>query len=133
MSDAEPDIRQDPDVIHLRHLLSLLPGPDEDEWWSWCSTRHAGYREKLERIAEGVSGTDPIRLAYGCRYLLLFFSNGDAEMWDRLDTPSLNLPLDDYERPGRLLAEDICRTAWTLFVRYTHHHQDWGKQDGVKE
>lgn len=118
-------IHNDPDLHHLRNLIALLPSPDNHGWWSAFAPRHRGYAEKIRIVGESVADPDPVTLAYACRYLLLFFSDLNEEMWQHMNVAELGLDLGGHAPPGRYLAEDICRTAWALYVRYNDNRAGW--------
>jgi hypothetical protein len=122
------DPAEDPDLHHLRRLLALLPAPEHHDWWSHFEGRHGDYINKVRFIADTIAAPDDDALPIACRYLLLFFSNSNEDTWWEMHTGHLDLDLGDIP-PGRYLAEDICRTAWTLFVRYKHPDHNrarWG-------
>lgn len=45
-------------------------------------------------------------------------------MWLHLGNGLLDLDAGDHTEPGRYLAEDICATAWKLYVRYKPRYHD---------
>jgi hypothetical protein len=124
MRDAEPDMRQDPDVNHLRELLTLLRPLSHTEFWEPFARRNQNLEGKLGYHLRAFVTGDPDDLALLCRGLLLYFSNSDHEMWLHLNDGLLDLDPNDYNEPGRYLAEDICATAWKLYVRYKPRFHD---------
>lgn len=129
MRDAEPDLSQDPDVTHLSNLLTLLPSLSDQRFWEFLAFRHPNYKEKIGATVTALKTGDADLLAVGCRHLLLYFGDSDRTIWLHLDTIQLDLNRSEQTMPGRLLAEDLCRTAWTLYVRYHDRRrgmQSWG-------
>jgi hypothetical protein len=119
MRDSEPDPSQDPDVTHLRNLLTLLRPLDDREFWDFFNHRHSNHEGKIGfHLRAFEESGDPASLALLCRGLLLYFSNSDHAMWLHLGNAHFDLDPNDYSEPGRYLAEDICSTAWKVYVRY---------------
>lgn len=122
MRDA--DLSQDPDVTHLHDLLTLLRPLSDHDFWDFFNDRHSNHEGRLGWYLEAFEDGNPATLALLCRGLLLYFSNSDHAMWLHLGNSHLDLDASDHTEPGRYLAEDICATAWKLYVRYKPRYQD---------
>jgi hypothetical protein len=116
----------DPDVRHLLELLSMLPGPEDREFWT--AVQHQALPDTdLGYVYEKMSGIwrviqDPSRqnIIHLARYLMFFFAGDNPELWKILNHifhDQLSLRNDEA---GRWWAADVCKTAWTLYVRYLH-------------
>jgi hypothetical protein len=116
-------------VTHLLDLLDLLPALDVDDvFWERFAEMQARHDPRgLDEIAAHQTGAlfsrvadvraNPandaavVSLALQC---LTLFDGHEPALWDRLDA------IVDYPNPwrtsGRRWAEDICATAWHLYV-----------------
>jgi hypothetical protein len=114
------DPASDPQIVHLLDLLSMLPGPTQNpRFWAAVDAAGSDSEPSLAYIFEKMSYlTDFIRepavhnLTYLCDYLMFFFAD-----------PSPELLLELTLLPGhgnRLWAEDVARTAFQLYVRYSY-------------
>ena len=132
MSEVEPDPTQDPDLTHLRNLLTLLPPLKDRDWWAFFDRRHPNHPEKIGNTVKALKTRDPLDIATACRYLLLYFGDSDKSMWLHLGTARVEVGHSEHVIPGRWLAEDLAKTAWTLYVRYHDRRrgmQSWGLTD----
>jgi hypothetical protein len=119
----------DPDLQHLFDLLRMLPGPTEDREF-WTEVQHhtlpdtqLGYvYEKMTLIPRTVLDPSPGHISDLAKYLLIFFSGDCPELWDILGCIAPDFDLR-HDQAGRLWANDLCETAWTLYVRYW---PNWG-------
>jgi hypothetical protein len=125
-----PDLPNDADLEHLLNLLDLLPGPEDREFWSQVGNKGYRHPDQVDRV-EYIFGNlraflgplqrTPIasfvipRLA---EYLLMFFGEDCPPLWNLLDQrlPSIPLPSGML---GQRWANDLCDTAWRLYVRYS--------------
>jgi hypothetical protein len=68
-------------------------------------------------IPRTVLDPTPDNISDLAEYLMLFFGGDSPELWDSLGCVAPELGLRDDEI-GRWWANDVCETAWTLYVRY---------------
>jgi len=143
-----PDPDTDPDLAHLIDLLAMLPGPTEDrEFWNavqaqtWPATPGTELEyiyEKMAAIWRVTRNRDPQTISYLAKYLLFFFSGDKPRLWKILNrVTSWDFSLRDDDA-GRWWAQDVCDTAWALYVRYSHDGDDrwqekWRYQDSWLE
>ncbi len=136
-------LASDPDVAHLFDLLAVLPGPTEDrKFWAAVQANALASRpaleetespgkdeldyvyEKMSNVWRVVRDQSPTAITYLAKYLLFFFSGNSPRLWrilNRVTVAEFSLNSDDG---GRWWAEDVCRTAWALFVRYAKYDDD---------
>lgn len=140
-ADDRTPIADDPDLDHLLDLLSMLPGPKENpDFWGAVQaeglpnaapdTRDAvSYVfEKMSGITRLIDKPTPLRIENLSKYLLFFFSAGKPEIHKVLNAITPTESSWGQDDTGRWWAEDITRTAWTLYVRYHQYGDDRWKE-----
>jgi hypothetical protein len=140
-----PAISDDPDLAHLFELLRMLPGPRENpEFWTAVQNQslrgtQLGYVfEKMSSIWRTVQKPAPDNVEHLARYLLLFFGGDKPQLWSILNIVAHNRLTISHDKVGRWWAEDVCRTAWALYVRYNqiadpHWSLKWRYEDSWLE
>lgn len=136
-STTAPPYTRDPDVVHLLHLLSILPGSEDLEFWNNVDAE--GYLPRpgdqeheltpsgdgylLGKLGAGIGSSllpkaadrSFVQLA---QYVLFFFDGDRPALWKLLDRYS---PASDFAaEAGRRFVQELCDTAWTIAVRYDH-------------
>lgn len=140
-SDYQTLISDDPDLDHLLDLLSMLPGPKEhpDFWAAVQAEGHPsaapGSPEAVSYVFEKMAGITlllreptPMRIEHLAKYLLFFFSAGKPAMHELLNAVTHTESSWGQDDTGRWWAEDVTRTAWTLYVRYHQYGDDQWKE-----
>jgi hypothetical protein len=124
----------DPDLNHLYELLRMLPGPREHpEFWTAVQHQYLGedtalkyVYEKMTLIPRTAKDPTPQHISDLARYLLAFFAGDNPELWDILSGVGEGGVSPRHDTIGRWWAEDLCQTAWTLYVRYSRPAgNDW--------
>lgn len=137
-----PATSDDPDLAHLFELLRMLPGPRENpKFWAAVADHtgdggtSVGYVfEKLSLIWRAVRDPTPAHIRDLARYLLYFFAGDNPELWKILNTVTRNQLTMPRDETGRWWAEDVSRTAWTLYVRYNQAAGDqWTRKWEYRE
>lgn len=131
-----PLAADDPDLAHLFELLRMLPGPAENrEFWtavhpSGDASRLSYVYEKMSVIGQVAKDPSPQNVEYLARYLLYFFAGERPRLWKTLNTVFDNDLTMTADEPGRWWAEDTCRTAWALYIRYRQRprYDGWARQ-----
>jgi hypothetical protein len=115
----------DSDFTHLCDLLRMLPGPRESStfWAEIAEYTATGTEvryvfEKLSSIPRAVQEPTPAHIEYLARYLLFFFAGDKPALWRTLNAVTNDTVSVTNDDVGRWWAEDVCRTAWALYVRY---------------
>jgi hypothetical protein len=126
-----PSISDDSDLAHLFELLRMLPGPaDNSAFWEEVAAQvnhgtSVGYLfQKLVNIWRAYNEPTPGNVEYLARYLLFFFAGDNSELWKALNTVARDTVTMTGDDVGRWWAQDVTRTAWSLYVRYNQGVND---------
>jgi hypothetical protein len=117
---------EDPDLKHLLELLSMLPGPEYHEFWTAVQHRilpdtNLGYvYEKMTGIWRVIQDPSHGNIIHLARYLMFFFAGNSPELWKILNQIFHNQLSLRHDEAGRWWATDVSKTAWALYVRYSH-------------
>ena len=130
MTTTENDliVRVRPEVEHLLDLLDLLPDEQTTDFWSQLvdaeqpvGTSGDYFVSKMRMLVgqlqraltrEHVAAH---QLEHAVQYLLMFFDRSDAELYRVLDRVA-GYGAEPAGRTGRRWMEDVCATAWRIYV-----------------
>ncbi|MGW3077854.1 hypothetical protein [Kitasatospora sp. NPDC001132] len=121
------------DLDHLLDLLSLLPGPDAEDWWidldvAGTTGENEPPETKRERITYVLGNTGPyIQQCLGNRtdwkpsagllaqYVLMFFGGQEQAV---ADVVNRGLGYDTESAAGLECLRDIRTTSWRLYLAH---------------
>ena len=130
MTTTEDDLsaRLRPDVEHLLDLIDLLPFNAQDFWDRLAAAEHpdrdddnyfVGHmpwiRERLRAMLAGADSLSAHNVERVAQYVLMFFDRDDPAMFEALDRFAGHSAAQPG-RTGRRWVEDVCATAWRLYV-----------------
>lgn len=125
----------DPDLAYLFALLSRLPDTSESYREFWVELDRLGdsgreidspfylMNNLQAHINQALEHPEGGRTAGNlASYVLMFFRPDSPDLWKLLGPHVVHfaIPGDDQAPIGRRWVEDVCATAWRLYVRYDH-------------